>query len=55
MGLDLYPLDTMAAKKSLLKGAIDDQTLVFFEHDLTMAAAYIREHDGKAVAEPVKG
>ena len=52
MGFDLYPMDTLAAKKRFLKDAVENETLVFFEHDLTTAAGYIREHDGKRRVEP---
>jgi methylmalonyl-CoA epimerase len=47
MGYDLYPLDTMAAKKQFVTEAIDKQMLVFFEHDPVIAAGYLREEDGK--------
>ena len=33
MGYDLYPMDTLAAKKAFLKEAIARQLLIFFEHD----------------------
>ena len=42
MGFDLYPMDTLAAKKQFVKEAIEQQTLVFFEHDPAVAAGYIR-------------
>jgi len=47
MGFDLYPMDTLAAKKQFVKEAIERETLVFFEHDPAIAAGYIREQDGK--------
>jgi len=47
MGYDLYPLDTMAAKKQFMPEAIDKQMLVFFEHDPVIAAGYLQEEDGK--------
>jgi len=47
MGFDLYPMDTLAAKKHFVKDAIARQTLVFFGHDPAIAAGYIREQDGK--------
>jgi methylmalonyl-CoA epimerase len=47
MGYDLYPLDTLAAKKTLVKEAVEREMLIFFEHDPSMAAAYIREEDGE--------
>ena len=33
MGFDLYPMDTLAAKKAFVQEAVAQQTLVFFEHD----------------------
>ena len=47
MGYDLYPLDTMAAKKQFVPEAIDKQMLVFFEHDPVIAAGLLQEEDGK--------
>jgi methylmalonyl-CoA epimerase len=47
MGFDLYPMDTLAAKKQFVHEAIARETLVFFEHDPAVAAGYIREQDGK--------
>jgi hypothetical protein len=47
MGYDLYPLDTLAAKPTFVKQAIECNALVFFEHDPVVRAGYIREEDGK--------
>jgi methylmalonyl-CoA epimerase len=55
MGFDLYPMDTLAAKKSFVKEAIEREMLVFFEHDPASAAGFIREHDGKRRIEPARG
>ena len=52
MGFDLYPMDTLAAKKQFVKEAIDKETLVFFVHDPAIAAGYIREQDGKRSVQP---
>jgi len=52
MGYDLYPMDTLAAKKAFVPEAIAHETLVFFEHDPAVAAGYIREVDGKRRIEP---
>jgi glyoxylase-like metal-dependent hydrolase (beta-lactamase superfamily II) len=43
MGYDLYPMDTLAAKKVFLKEAVAGHNLVFFEHDPAVAAGYIVE------------
>jgi methylmalonyl-CoA epimerase len=52
MGFDLYPVDTLVAKKQFVKEAIEKQTLVFFEHDPAVAAGYIQEQNGKIVVQP---
>jgi methylmalonyl-CoA epimerase len=52
MGYDLYPMDTLAAKKQFVQEAIDKDILVFFEHDPIVAAGYLREENGKRVVIP---
>jgi methylmalonyl-CoA epimerase len=52
MGYDLYPVDTLAAKKAFLPEAIAQNMLVFFEHDPVVAAGHIREEDGKRRVVP---
>ena len=52
MGFDLYPMDTLAARKLFVKDAIEKETLVFFEHDPAVAAGYIREENGKRAIVP---
>jgi glyoxylase-like metal-dependent hydrolase (beta-lactamase superfamily II) len=47
MGYDLFPLDTLAAKKALVKEAIEREMLVFFEHDPSVAAGFITEENGR--------
>jgi glyoxylase-like metal-dependent hydrolase (beta-lactamase superfamily II) len=53
MGYDLYPMDTLAFKKSFVREAIDREYLILFEHDPRVAAGYIREKDGRKYVEPV--
>ena len=53
MGFDLYPMDTLAAKRAFLKQAVEGEILVFFEHDPQVSAAYIREENGRRVVAPV--
>jgi methylmalonyl-CoA epimerase len=53
MGFDLYPMDTLPAKKAFLEEAVAREMLVFFEHDPIIAAAYIRDRDGKRLVAPV--
>ncbi len=52
LGYDLYPMDTLAAKKTFLKDAVEREILVFFEHDPHIAAGYIREQEGKRGVVP---
>ncbi|HET9833437.1 MAG TPA: methylmalonyl-CoA epimerase [Vicinamibacterales bacterium] len=47
MGYDLYPMDTLAAKKTFFADVAQKDALVFFEHDPAVAAAHIREDKGK--------
>jgi glyoxylase-like metal-dependent hydrolase (beta-lactamase superfamily II) len=53
MGYDLYPMDTLAFKRTFIREAIDREYLIFFEHDPTVAAGHIREADGRRHVEPV--
>ena len=43
MGYDLYPMDTLAFKRTFVREAIDREYLIFFEHDPTMPPAHPRE------------
>lgn len=53
MAYDLYPMDTLAFKRTFIREAIDREYLVFFEHDPKIAAGYIREKSGKKYVEAV--
>ncbi|HUQ88905.1 MAG TPA: methylmalonyl-CoA epimerase [Vicinamibacterales bacterium] len=53
MGYDLYPMDTLAFKRAFAKEAIEREYLLFFEHDPSMAAGYLREAGGKRFVERV--
>jgi glyoxylase-like metal-dependent hydrolase (beta-lactamase superfamily II) len=55
MGYDLYPMDTLAAKKTFLRDAVERQMLVVFEHDPKVMAARIAVADGRPAAVPVAG
>ena len=48
--LDLYPMDTLAAKKELLPRAVAEEWLVAFTHDLPRFG-HVRERDGKYMFE----
>ena len=53
VGYDLYPMDTLAAKKAFLKEAVEREILVFLEHDPHIAAGYIHEQDGRRTVVPL--
>jgi len=52
MAYDLYPMDTLAFKRTFVREAIDREYLIFFEHDPDVAAGYIREDQGRKRVEP---
>jgi glyoxylase-like metal-dependent hydrolase (beta-lactamase superfamily II) len=52
MGYDLYPMDTLAFKRTFVREAIDREYLIFFEHDPAVAAGFIREKNGRKYVEP---
>jgi len=47
MGYDLYPLDTLSAKKHWLQMAAEREYVIFFEHDPVVRAGLLRVVDGK--------
>jgi hypothetical protein len=51
---DLFPLDTLAAKKLILRRAIDERWTVAFTHDLPRFGR-ISESDGKYRFDEVEG
>jgi len=53
MGYDLYPMETLAFKRAFVREAIDREYVIFFEHDPSIAAGYIRERDRRLYVEPV--
>jgi glyoxylase-like metal-dependent hydrolase (beta-lactamase superfamily II) len=50
MGYDLFPLETLAAKKQLLPRAADENWLCLFYHDAGRPLCRIEERDGRFVA-----
>lgn len=52
MGYDLYPMDTLAFKRTFLDEALRGEYLLLFEHDPNIAAGYLRERSGRLVVEP---
>jgi glyoxylase-like metal-dependent hydrolase (beta-lactamase superfamily II) len=53
MGYDLFPMETLAVKKRVIREAIDREHLIFFEHDPCVAAGYIREQGGRRHVEQI--
>jgi methylmalonyl-CoA epimerase len=53
MGYDLYPMDTLAFKRTFSREAIEREHVIFFEHDPSLAAGILRERDGKRSVERV--
>ncbi|HEX8030709.1 MAG TPA: methylmalonyl-CoA epimerase [Vicinamibacterales bacterium] len=53
MGYDLYPMDTLAFKRAFAREAVEREYLLFFEHDPSMAAGYLREKEGKRFVERI--
>ena len=49
MAYDVSPVTTIEEKKVLLAEALEDDGVLFFEHDLGMAACRLREEDGHPV------
>lgn len=53
MGYDLFPLDTLKAKKEILAEAAEDRWLLIFEHDPEATMGYIKMKDGSPEFEKV--
>ncbi|MBX7173173.1 MAG: MBL fold metallo-hydrolase [Pyrinomonadaceae bacterium] len=54
MGYDLYPVETLEAKKRLLPQAVQENWLCFFYHDLDSPLCRLAEVDGKLKAVKVE-
>lgn len=53
MGYDLFPLTTLETRKKIYRQAVDEEWLVFFEHDPDHPCAYLLEREGRIECEPV--
>ena len=51
LGFDLYPMDTLAAKKRFKKD-VNAETLIFLPHDPAVAAGYLVEQNGRPAFQP---
>ncbi len=52
--LDLYPLTTVEEKKMLVAETLEEDGMLFFEHDPRVAAGRLREEEGGIAAVPVE-
>ncbi len=56
MGYDLYPLQTLEAKRKVLDRAFQEKWLLIFEHDPRVQMGYVKKDvEGKYFLEEVKG
>jgi glyoxylase-like metal-dependent hydrolase (beta-lactamase superfamily II) len=56
MGYDLYPLQTLEAKRGILDRAFEEKWLLVFEHDPKVQMGYVKKDvEGKYYLEEVKG
>lgn len=53
MGYDLFPLETLRAKKEILEKASKERSLLVFEHDPRSTMGFVRMEDGGPVFEKV--
>ena len=51
--VDLFPMETLTAKQAFIDEAVAHRTLVFFDHDPGLQAAYIVEQNGRRAFQPV--
>jgi len=51
--VDLFPMETIASKQTFVDEAAARRTLVFFDHDPRIHAAYIVEQNGRRTLQPV--
>jgi glyoxylase-like metal-dependent hydrolase (beta-lactamase superfamily II) len=52
---DLYPLEQMAYKKQFVEDAVQNEYVIFFEHDPELPAGIIRDDRGRKRIEPIAG
>ncbi len=53
MGYDLHPMDTLTFKRAFATEAVEREYLLFFEHEPSLAAGYLREKDGQRSVERI--
>ncbi len=52
MGYDLFPLTTLEIRKRIYRQAIEEEWLLFFEHDPKITSGYLSEKEGRFALEP---
>jgi glyoxylase-like metal-dependent hydrolase (beta-lactamase superfamily II) len=52
MGYDLYPMETLDFKRAFLAEAVEQEHLILFEHDPSVAAGVIRREGSRLTIEP---
>ena len=52
MGFDLHPVETLGAKKALVEEAVRRNSLLFFEHDPSIASGRLVERSGRIELAP---
>jgi len=53
MAYDLFPMETLEFKRAFVREAIENEYIVFFEHDPGIAAGYIRQDGKRIFVEPL--
>lgn len=52
MGFDVFPLTTMETRKRIYRQAVEEEWLLFLEHDPQVPVGYLREQNGRFIFEP---
>ncbi|MBI4446965.1 MAG: MBL fold metallo-hydrolase [Acidobacteria bacterium] len=52
MGFDVYPLTTLEVRRKIYREAMEKEWMVFFEHDPTVHAGYLRWESGRYFLQP---
>ncbi len=52
MGYDLFPLTVVEYRKRIYRRAVEEEWLLFFEHDPEVPCGYLREEAGKYMLQP---
>jgi hypothetical protein len=53
MGYDLYPVETLGAKQHWLRMAVDEEYVIFFEHDPVVKSGLLTVVNGVRHVTPV--